>query len=398
MTLQHQKTLSLFILSLLATSTQAGEFSGNIAVEGRYFPHQPSFAEQKGNNVSLSVQPEYRHKWDNGRKKFTFVPFYRFDQNDKERTHGDIRTLDIVIANDKWEMQAGISKVFWGVTESQHLVDIINQTDLIESTDGEEKLGQPMIRTSRLLENGSVDLYVLPYFRERTFPSATGRFRAALPVDTDQTTYESSSKQKHVDYAVRWNISKDNIDAGIYWFDGTSRAPELRLGTKNGKPVLTPYYPQIKQVGIDAQYTGEEWIWKFEGIHRKSKTENYNAAVGGFEYTIPAIAGGSKDLGLLAEYHYDSRGKHATTPFQHDLFAGARLAFNDAQSTEILAGVFQDLDHSGQSFRIEASRRLKNNFKLNIEAQTVNKTVPEDTFLHAIRNDDYLQLELQKYF
>ena len=74
----------------------------------------------------------------------------------------------------------------------------------------------------------------------------------------------------------------------------------------------------------------------FEGIHRKLKDSNYNAAVGGFEYTIPGIAGSSKDLGLLAEYHYDSRGKLATTPFQKDLFAGARLAFNDADSTEML--------------------------------------------------------------
>lgn len=398
MKIQITTPLLLLTLSALSSVLQAGDFSGNIAAEARYFPNSPIHTNQEGNNLSLSFQPEYRHKWDKGRKKFTFIPFYRFDGNDDERTHGDIRTLDVIIANDNWEFQAGISKVFWGVTESQHLVDIINQTDLVESTDGEEKLGQPMLRASRLLENGSVDVYVLPYFRERTFAGEKGRFRAALPVDTDQASYESSDKEKHVDYALRWSQTFGNVDLGVHWFDGTSRDPDLKLGTKAGKAVLTPYYPLIQQSGIDVQYTGEAWVWKLEGIHRKSDRESYNAAVGGFEYTISGVAGGSKDLGLLAEYNYDSRGNNASTLFQNDLFAGARLAFNDTQSTEILAGVFQDLDHDGTSLRVEVSRRLSNNFKLNVEAQTISNTVAEDTILDAIRNDDYVQVELQKYF
>ncbi len=36
--------------------------------------------------------------------------------------------------------------MYWGVAESNHLVDIINQTDAVESFDGEEKLGQPMVQ------------------------------------------------------------------------------------------------------------------------------------------------------------------------------------------------------------------------------------------------------------
>ncbi|MDD7885073.1 hypothetical protein [Flavivirga sp. 57AJ16] len=34
------------------------------------------------------------------------------------------------------------------MTESNHLVDIINQTDAVETFDGEEKLGQPMVQLS----------------------------------------------------------------------------------------------------------------------------------------------------------------------------------------------------------------------------------------------------------
>ena len=39
----------------------------------------------------------------------------------------------------------GVRRVFWGVAESNHLVDVINQTDAIENPDQEDKLGQPML-------------------------------------------------------------------------------------------------------------------------------------------------------------------------------------------------------------------------------------------------------------
>ena len=70
----------------------------------------------------------------------TFTPFFRLDSSDGERTHLDIRELLWQSYGDTWEVRAGLGKVFWGVTESQYLVDVINQTDLVESPDGEDRL------------------------------------------------------------------------------------------------------------------------------------------------------------------------------------------------------------------------------------------------------------------
>ena len=53
------------------------------------------------------------------------------------------------------KFRVGVGKVFWGVTESQHLVDIINQTDLVENIDTEDKLGQPMLETTWLQNWGA---------------------------------------------------------------------------------------------------------------------------------------------------------------------------------------------------------------------------------------------------
>jgi len=382
----------------LGTNVHAAELSGNVSLEGRLYTTDPAYPEQaKSGGVSLSFLPEFKHKWDDDHQQFTFTPYYRWDENDDERTHGDIRQLDYLSSKGDWEYQVGISKKFWGVTESQHLVDVINQTDGVEGLDGEDKLGQPMFRVSRLTDNGSVDFFVLPYFRERTFAGKSGRFRTPLIVDADAATYESSSEEKHIDYALRWSESFDELDLGVHVFDGTSRDPDFRVGIKNGETVLVPHYAQIIQFGLDLQHTGEDIIWKLEAIHRKRKGDDYSAAVGGFEYTLPAITEAGAELGLLAEYHRDSRGEVANAPFQNDMFFGARLALNDEDSSELLAGAFIDLDNSTKSLRLEASRRIGNGMKLNIEGQ-VFTDVDQNDPLYTFSKDDYIQVELQKFF
>ena len=398
---------SLFVLAALSSSMlSAGELSGNISLEGRYFTSDGAFSgQQEGGGLSLSIQPEYKHKWDDDRKQFTFSPFYRWDDNDKERTHADIRQLDYIASKGDWELQAGISKVYWGVAESQHLVDIVNQTDLVEGLDGEDKLGQPMFRVSRISDNGSLDFFVLPYFRERTFGGVNGRFRSGLAVDTDKATYESSDEEKHIDYALRWSETIDEFDVGVHYFDGTSRDPILRPLIDSSAPslpptALQPHYPQITQLGLDLQYTGEEIIWKFEAINRgfdDSSFKDYTALVGGFEYSLPAITESGAELSLLAEYHHDSRGEVREAAFQNDLFVGARLAMNDEDSTDLLAGAFVDLDNDSTSFRVEASRRIGKGLKLNIEGQVFSNIDDSDP-LKVVEKDDYIQLELQKFF
>lgn len=404
--------LSLFVtialvamipLKVSAEDTFFDNVSGNISIEGRLYTEDPAFPKQsKSGGVSLSLSPEYKYRAEDDSAQFTFAPYYRWDQKDDERTHGDIRQLDYVVAKDDWEFQVGIGRKFWGVTESQHLVDIINQTDSVDSFDGEDKLGQPLLRYSLLSDNGSIDFFVMPYFRERTFAGEKGRLRFPLVVDTDDVSYESKSEEKHIDYALRISESIDEFDVGFSIFDGTAREPILALGIKNGNPVLKPYYPLITQYGLDLQYTGESIIWKLEAIHRTPNSvasgfDTYSAAVGGFEYTLPTITEAGAELGLLAEYHRDSRGEAIGVAFQNDLFVGARLALNDEDSSELLAGAFVDLDNSSKSIRLEGSRRIGKGLKLNLEAQVFTDIDDSDPFQNFAQ-DDFVKVELQKFF
>lgn len=387
--------ITIILLSVCLTS-QADEWSGYVAGEYRYFSEEALSAQQHDSYLSVSALPEWFHKWDSGKQSFTFVPFIREDQYDKKRSHADIRELTWLRAAEDWELRVGIRKVFWGVTESQHLVDIINQTDLVENIDGEDKLGQPMVNLALIRDWGTLDLFVLPYFRERTFPGIEGRLRTIPVVDTDNALYESAKEEKHVDYALRWKHYIGDWDIGLSHFYGTSRDPRFVLSLVPG-PALLPYYELIHQTGLDLQATLGAWLWKLETIRRSSELETYTAATGGFEYTFYGVMESATDIGLVMEYLYDERDKQATTPFQDDLMLGVRFTLNDEASTEALVGIIDDRESDTRMISVEASRRFGNHWKLSLEGRWFTSNLVTDP-LYSFRNDDVIQLEMAYYF
>jgi len=401
-----QLLFPLSILSLLSFPLHA-DWSGNVTLQDRYFINDAlsTNSSQHNNYLSVSSEIEFYEAWDNS--SINITPFIRVDQYDEERTHGDLREMYYQQTFDTWELRLGISKVYWGVTESQHLVDVINQTDSIESVDGEDKLGQPMVKASFEQDWGTVDVFILPYFRERTFQGIEGRPRTSLVVDTNQASYESSSEEQHVDYALRWFKYFGDLEIGLSYFNGTSREPLLTLGSSNGSPVLTPYYPLMQQAGLDAQLTTEEWLWKLEIIARDWQTfdnsntqlieQSFVALTGGFEYTFVGIAESDADLGLVAEYLYDDRNKQASSFFQNDVLIGLRLAMNDAASSEALLGVIYDLDYQEYLISLEASRRFAESWTASLEIRAFNK-IDNSSLLNSIAKDDFVQLDIAYYF
>ena len=132
-------------------------------------------------------------------------PYLRWDEKDDQRSLVDLQEAYWALEGDDYELLVGANTVFWGVTESVHLVDIINQTDAAGDIDGEDKLGQPMVNLALQRDWGELSAFVMPYFRERTFPGIDGRLRTPLPIDTDRPVYESSGGQNHVDVALRYS-------------------------------------------------------------------------------------------------------------------------------------------------------------------------------------------------
>lgn len=391
----HNKIASGFLFAALVSTANAVEFAGQINLEHRQFISD-GLQGQSNEQTSLVAQPELYWELFGGEASFTFTPFYRYDSLDNERSHGDIREALYLTYWDDYELRVGISKVFWGVTESAHLVDVVNQTDQIESVDGEDKLGQPMVHFSAIKEWGTVDVLLLPYFRERTFAGEDGRLRPLIPV-SGPAIYESTREQQHIDYALRYSVMLDDWDLGLSYFQGTNRDPFYQVVEQGTGQVLAPYYAQSKQVGLDIQGIIGDWLWKFEGVYRDS-FDHHTGLVGGFEYTWVGVFGSIWDIGLISEYLYDSRGNNAQTIAQNDLFAGSRFVLNDEAGTEFLFGVTQDLDHSDVfNAKLEATSRLNNHLKWRLDAWLFENNTPTD-LLYFGRKDDFVELSLEYYF
>ncbi len=319
---------------------------------------------------------------------------------------------------DSWELRTGIRKVFWGVTESQHLVDIINQTDNVENPDGEEKLGQPMINLSFLQDWGVLDLFVLPGFRERSFAGIGGRPRLPFLVDEDAAVFESTAGRKRTDFAIRWVQSFGELELGLSHFSGTSRDPQfnLRLITNpNGEPVdaeLVPVYHLINQTGIDLQYFIGDWSWKLEAISRTGQGARYTGVTIGFEKTFVSALGGRGDLGIITEYLFDDRGNAAQVIGEDDIALGLRYAFNNAANTTALIVALVDVDTREYLVTLEASSRLAANWKIVVEASIFGNSprvsrnlagylqtlADPDTELAFFQDEDFLKIELTRYF
>lgn len=378
-------------------------FDGKVAVEYRRF-YEPGLAPEQNyhNNFSFVIEPSWRYEWDGGNQSVVFTPFARIDDQDDERTHYDIRELLWTKNSGPWIFRAGIGKVFWGVTESQHIVDIINQTDLIENTDTEDKLGQAMLNIAYSTDIGTFELYILPGFRERTFPGQEGRLRLVPKVNDDHTVYESGAKQKHIDLAVRWAHTLGDWEIGLAHFHGTTRDPQY-IPVLNAFMVPTEFrafYEIIDQTSIDLQAVKGSWLWKLEAFSRGGQgSSRFEAMAAGFEYTISGIYQTGADLGLLAEYLYDNRDRlELTTPFDDDIYLGARLGLNDTQSTELLVGVIMDRHTSEWAYSVEGSRRIGDNWKISMEARGFSNSNPKNLISYPVRKDDYLMLELERFF
>lgn len=387
------------------SSVQAADWE--LSVQQRLFSQAGAEPQQGRSQTSASGLWQWQQQADN--QQWGVSTFARVDAVDEQRSHVDVREAYWLYYSEHSEWQLGIAKVFWGVTESAHLVDVINQTDTLEGLDGEDKLGQPMLQYTRMLENGQWEAFLLPYARTREFAGTDGRLRPAWRVD-DQPQWQSAAGRQHLDWALRYSASFSEVELGLSYFNGTAREPWLLANPEAAQ--LTAYYPQLQQLGVTGQYLLGAWLYKLEAVQRHFDaaqthadpvqraqlnvlSQRQRAAVVGLEYTTVGVFDSAYDLGYLVELQYDSRTA-AQTLGQRDLFAGLRLAFNDADSSELLAGALWDLDDDSYSLRVEASIRLSDASKLTLSYNGFHGEA--NNWLMSVSQDDVLELNWRWYF
>ncbi len=426
---KHASACYLPLAALLACSTPvgAGDMRGNFSAQTDYFfseAAQPGADWQASGSLSADVE-FYQQIADN--VSLTIRPFARVDSKNEDRTHADMREFILTTdgqteSGSAWEFSGGLGQVFWGVTESRNPVDVINQIDTLESADGSDKLGQLMLTFKWFNDYGDFEFYALPHFRERSFIGAEGRPSTGFAVNRAATSFESSEATRQVDAAVRWSRSFDSWDVGLHYFTGTSRDPAF---VPISPAEVAPRYQQMQQTGIDALGIYGDLNVKAEIIYRTGdEFDNHAQTVSGIEYTlvgalsplqdkellpqdwcaettlnplVSLLCNDRLDIGLVFEYLWDERNELSTQPFQNDLLAGLRFAFNDERSSDALFGIIRDLDHSSTTLSLEASTRLFESFRLSTELRAFSNT-SEDPFLRTLADEDFLRVELSYFF
>ena len=156
------------------------EVSGRISPEVRLYPVDPAFPDQRRHASGLAVETTLYVEDDEG-TSVTVTPFFRYDAGDPGRTHADLREAFLLAYGDlgegEWELRLGVDRVFWGVVESRSLVDIINQSDVLEDHTEKTKLGQPMAHFTWSGDWGELEAFALTGHRPRRFPGRHGRLR-----------------------------------------------------------------------------------------------------------------------------------------------------------------------------------------------------------------------------
>lgn len=363
-----------------ATQGLLAQWRAEVAAEGRLFG--PAC------ETALILDVEFHHSWDRGRQLLTIAPYVRWDPSG-ERNRIDFVELSWAYFWERWELRAGLREVFWGVSESQHLVDVINQRDLVVGGQGYVKMGEPMLALATVQNWGTVEFFLMPWFRERRFDGRAGQLWSPTPVDATQPVYESGAGKGHLDWAIRWSHTVGDWDFGLSHFSGTRREPGFLPGEdESGRAVLVPYYDVVDQTAVDVQWTRGNWLWKLEAVTLNPTTGRYLAAAGGLEYAFVDY------FSVFAEYLYDSRGAEATTSFADDLFVGARLLLQDGQ---LQGGAFVDRETWNSVLRLALTWRLGSSAKLMVGAGAfLGDESLEPNF--APRQHDYLSLAVTRYF
>ena len=374
------------------------DFSSNteISLLGEFFEtnNQFKFSEEHG----FIFESELLWQLDSENISLNVKPYLLKKNHHYENFEFDFRELNLNYSNGNWDGTIGINREFWGVTESNRLVDIINQTDYISDYGGNKKLGQPMLKISHIFDKNIIDFFILTGFRERKFLPSSHPLAYPYNIDYQNSLYAASNGINHIDLSARISGFYGPIDYGLSWFSGTSRDPEF-IGPRDSQYI--PRYPLISQIGLDFQLTLETWLLKLETIFRKhdnkSITKDFFASAIGAEYSIFNLLNGLTDISLISEINYDNRKERNLIPLQNDVFIGFRMSFNDISSSEISGGSFYDLDDGSRTYKIMASRRFLEDSRINLEIQRFGSSNP-DNALFYLSDTEFIILSIKYFF
>ena len=379
--------LLVSICMMLSQSAVAdGNLNTKLIADFRLYPNSNAGTNDSGQSLELNIDA-YK---DFGAARAVLELVARFDDQDSGRRILDARQAYISSEIGAFEIYVGNRQEFWGKAESKNIVDLVNQQDVAADQGGAGKLGAPSLSVERYTEYGDLQVWYMPKFRELTFNDSNAHPSGQLLIKPAR--YQRSEESNADDLAFRFSSVVDDWDLAGSLFYGTARNPILSVvdvGT-----ALEPYYPKQQSLGLEAQYTGDATLLKWESLHGQQDEKSLFAAVAGLEYTLYGLLDQVWDLGMLAEAQHDERPQAAA---KRIYVAGLRLTLNDSKDTSLLLLTSQDEDWDQSLISFEASRRINSWSSIELGAKFFDAQTPASAF-GALDDDDNISIKLNTFF
>lgn len=296
------------------------------------------------------------------------------------------------LENIRWKI--GAQKFNWSSTEAFHPVDVINSRNYNGDEFEIEKIGEPGIELTYLLESSELGVYYFPILVNNIFPSANSRkntlnnigytgYELGSPVwvDGDQSKKNNDSADQ---IALVYKSSLDSFDFNIVLLKAWDKQ---LLSTYLDGSKLRPVYFPMQLIGFNSQLVYESWLFKFEVANKKYSgeyavvgnsnftPESHSIFAWGSEYTQTNSLGHEYSLLIEGQHIFDKEKAErvSLSIFQNDILLGVRYAFNDENSKEFFISYLKDLERNNEEFfNFFYSQRFWKQWKIKAGIRAVN--------------------------
>ncbi|MGI4840741.1 MAG: hypothetical protein ACRYF9_24365 [Janthinobacterium lividum] len=331
-------------------------------------------------------------------------------QNTSAPRHGLVREAYWRDDVDNLSIKAGRQIIVWGRADGLNPTDNLSPRDftLLTPVDGDQRYGNTALNLSYEWDVGTLTALWFPQAAAHTIPLTR---LANVSYDVQQPDQSQ--------WALKWDMSGDNIDGSVSYFDGVDPMPDLVPGmlTSTGATVKVKAQ-RTRFWGADMSMTQGGTIWRAETALSETQSsgsddfrhkKNQLWFVGGGEWRLFDTA----TLGLQLTYThvFDYADAHDLAPgFEREVAlrqaatsgqtsrdqAGFTWRLADTWFNELLrvefSGVAQQTSGSGIA-RLKADYALTDNIKLTAGMDYYYG--PKLTFFGQLRDDQtvYTQAE-----
>lgn len=384
--------VALFCAATQTASAQPLSFNGFVGLEAR------SFGETSLEPSKLySLTGEINARGDlTDNLSYELRLYGRENLDNAGGGYVDPTIAKLTYVTGPWQFDAGYDLLFWGVAEGRNVVNIINQRDQIRDQFFDQGLGQSMIAARYFGTTTTLEAFVLPRFEELDFGADGRPWGLGLPVEDDNSTFESDDGDKHIDYALRVSGFAGNLEYAAFGFDGTLREPEFQFDPVSSN--LVPNYALGQQAGIEAQYTAGSTLFKLESVRTRPESGSaYTSSILGLEYIVGDAFGLPAEASFFAEYYHDTHQDDPSVTFQNDVFLGTQFRFSNTLGTEIEIGAIFDQETDGVIGSVSGSSRITESLRLSAEYVFVDASDEDDALFQA-SDFDQVAIALEWYF